>query len=506
VSGPGIVYLVGAGPGDPGLITVRGLDLLRTADVVVHDRLIAPELLAEVRPGAKIVDVGKTTKDQSISQEAINALLVQHAQAGSRVVRLKGGDPYVFGRGFEELDACRRAGIDCIVVSGVTSAVAGPAAAGIPVTHRQFVRSFAVFSAHAAEECAARPLDYGALAKIDTVVVLMGREKLAEVTRSLIAAGRDPATPAACIEQAATRRQRVKTATLATIAAAADRDALRAPIVTVIGEVARLAGDGGMAVQAGLAGKKIAITRPRSAGGPLRRLLSAAGATPISFPMIRVVDPPSTEALDDALRHLDRYQWTVFTSAHGVRFVWRRLAALGLDTRSLGSCRVAAVGPATAHALRRRGVVADLVPQTYAGEALVNAVIATMTSPGRILCPRSDIAPRDLPERLRQKGAVVDEVIAYQTEDAKPSEAALNLVREGVEAIVFCSPSAIRRFVALGLQPGNAAVACIGPTTAAAARESGMRPDVVAQEHTADGLVAALEECFVRGRRGTMQA
>lgn len=234
----GVVYLVGAGPGDPGLLTVRGRDLLGEADVVVHDRLLGQGMLSGVRPDAEIIDVGKEPGCHTAPQEEINALLIDRARRGQRVVRLKGGDPLVFGRGFEEVTACRVAGIECVVVPGVTSAVAAPAAAGIPVTDRRYVRSLAIVTARTARDSPAPPLDYQALAAMDTVVVLMGRAKLPEVTQSLIEAGRDPATPAACIEWATTPRQRVTVGTLGTLAEQADRDGLRAPVVTVIGEVA----------------------------------------------------------------------------------------------------------------------------------------------------------------------------------------------------------------------------------------------------------------------------
>jgi uroporphyrin-III C-methyltransferase len=238
------VHLVGAGPGDPGLITARGLELLRRAHVVVHDRLIGPELLHEVRAGAELVDVGKGAGHAALSQEEINRLLVDRARAGHDVVRLKGGDPFVFGRGSEELSACREAGVRCEVVPGVSSAIAAPAAAGIPVTARGIARSFAVVTAHQAGESGEH--DVAPLAGVDTIVVLMGRSSLPSFTARLIAAGRDPDTPAACIQSATTPAQRVTLATLATIADAAERDGLEAPIVTVIGAVARMAAEGAM--------------------------------------------------------------------------------------------------------------------------------------------------------------------------------------------------------------------------------------------------------------------
>jgi uroporphyrinogen III methyltransferase/synthase len=498
-SSPGVrgtVFLVGAGPGDPGLITVRGRDLLRIADVVVHDRLIGRELLAEASPEAELVDVGKTPGRHRVPQERINEIIVDRARRGWTVVRLKGGDPFVFGRGFEEWTACREAGVDCVVVPGVSSALAAPAAAGIPVTCRGVAGSVAIVTAENAADVGPA-FDATVLARIDTVVVLMGRARLAEITRSLMQAGKDPSTPAACIERATTPRQRVTVATLASIAEAAERDGLCAPIVTVVGEVAAFAAEAAAREGFPLTGKRIVITRPRSASSELERRLCRAGATTIHCPIIKIIYPAANDALDEAVRGIDRYQWVVFSSVHGVVGFFKRLIALGLDARALGVCKVAAVGPATEKKLLRQGIRPDLVPPAYTGDALARALFESSgASPGRMLFPRGDIALRTIPEALRRGGAVVDEVVVYSTVDATPSRATCNLIREGVDAIVFCSPSAVRRFEALGLNAGDATIACIGPTTASAAREMGLEVEVVPDEHTGDGLVAALERYF----------
>ena len=494
--GRGVVYLVGAGPGDPGLMTVRGRDLLRSADVIVYDRLIGRELLAEARGEAELVDVGKVPGRHRVAQEQINEIIIDRACRGLTVVRLKGGDPFVFGRGFEEWTACREAGVECVVVPGVSSALAAPAAAGIPVTCRGVAGSVAIVTAENADETGPA-FDAKALARIDTVVILMGRAKLAEVTRSLMQAGRNPSTPAACIERATTPRQRVAVATLATIAQAAERDGLCAPIVTVVGEVAAYAADATAREQSPLCGKRIVVTRPRSSANELERKLSAAGATTIHCPMIRIVYPASNDALDEAIRKIDRYRWVVFSSVHGVIGFWKRLDFLGLDARALGSCKVAAVGPATAKRLRRQGILPELLPPAYDGDALARSVCESSDSPlGRVLFPCGDIARPTIPEGLRRGGASVDAVVVYATVDATPSEMTRKLIAEGVNAIVFCSPSAVRRFAALGLLAGDAAIACIGPTTASAARSAGLRVDVMAEEHSMSGIVAALERHY----------
>jgi len=492
----GTVFLVGAGPGDPGLITVRGRDLLRIADVVVHDRLIGRELLADSSPEAELVDVGKAPGRHRIPQERINEIIVDRARRGLTVVRLKGGDPFVFGRGFEEWTACREAAVDCVVVPGVSSALAAPAAAGIPVTCRGTAGSVAIVTAETAAD-SGPAFDATSLAGIDTVVILMGRARLAEVTRSLMQAGRNPSTPAACIERATTSRQRVTVATLASIAKAAERDGLSAPIVTVVGEVAAFAADAAAREHLPLSGKRIVITRPRSASNELEQRLSLAGATTIHCPMIKIMYPVSNDALDDAIRGIDRYQWVVSSSVHGVAGFFKRLTALGLDARAIGDCKVAVVGPATAKKLRRQGIRPDLVPPAYTGDALARALCESSSLlRGRVLFACGDLARATIPEVLRHGGAVVDEVVVYSTVDATPRRATCNLIREGVDAVVFCSPSAVRRFAALGLEARDATIACIGPTTAAAAREMGLKVEVVPEEHTGDGLVAALERHF----------
>lgn len=492
----GVVYLVGAGPGDPGLITVRGRDLLRTADVIVYDRLIGRELLASARRDAELIDVGKVPGRHRVPQQQINEIIVDRARRGLTVVRLKGGDPFVFGRGFEEWTACRDAGVECVVVPGVSSALAAPAAAGIPVTCRGVARSVAIVTAENASETGPE-FDAKALARIDTVVILMGRARLAEVTQSLIAAGRDPSTPAACIERATTPRQRVTVATLASIAEAVEREGLCAPIVTIVGEVAACAADAAAREQLPLCGKRIVITRPRSSANDLERMLSAAGAATIQVPMIKIVYPASNDALNEAIRKIDRYQWLVFSSIHGVIGFWKRLEILGLDARTLGSCKVAAVGPATAKRLRRQGILPELLPPAFDGDALARSLIESSDAPlGRVLFPCGDIARPTIPEALRRSGASVDRIVVYETVDATPSPVTRKLIDEGVDAIVFCSPSVVRRFVSLGLSAGDAVIACIGPTTASAARSAGLRVDVMAENYSASGMVATLERYY----------
>lgn len=511
----GIVYLVGAGPGDPGLITVRGLSLVRCADVIVHDRLVGKALLQEARPDAEIVHAGKSRSAHRIGQDDINALLIDRARAGRTVVRLKGGDPFVFGRGFEELSACREAGVDCAVVPGVSSALAAPVAAGIPITSRRMVRSFVVVTGTAASESQAPELNYAALAAIDTIMILMGRERLGEMARSLIYAGRDPDTPAACIENATTPKQRVIAGTLETIADVADRENITAPVVTVIGAVAGEADvreliDVALQDEAqiqitlvhddallSLRGRRIVITRPLSRSSHTLRELKGAGAVAITCPVTRFVNAESTESFDRAIDSISQYDWIAFTSPVAVRFFRRRLSACGKDARSLSGVKIASVGTTTARTLRRRGVEPDIIADGSGAAALVDAIReACGGESARVLFPRSDIARSTLPQRLRDAGFAVDEVIAYRTLSANPGDSVLREIEMGVDAVLFFSPSAAKRFAELGIDTGGKIVGCIGPSTAEAAREVGMNVDVVAREHTSYGLLTALAEHF----------
>lgn len=499
----GTVYLVGAGPGDPGLITVAGLDVLRRADVVACDRLVGRDLLCEVRAEAEMIHVGKAPGRHTKTQEEICSLIVDRARAGKLVVRLKGGDPFVFGRGFEELCACREAGVPCVVIPGVTSAIAAPAAVGIPVTDRRHVRAFAVVSGHAPKDGDPTPINDTALAAMDTVVVLMGRENLADVTLRLIRGGRSPETPVVCIERATTVAQRACRGTLGTIVGVVQRAGLTNPMVAVVGEVAGFATvEQGATEARPLAGRRVLVTRPRTRRDALREGLRAAGAVAISCPLIRFVPPDDHGPLDCTIRGLSVYQWVVFTSREGVRAFWARLCALGGDARWLSPCKVAAVGPATAGALRHRGVVPDLVPARHTADSLANELASRTSKRGRVLLPRSDIAPRALPDRLCALGFSVESVVAYRTLPIDPGSAVRDCLAAGVDAVTFCSPSAVRAFSAGRLEAGSAVVACIGPPTAEAARTAGLTPTVVAEEHTAAGLVAALHAYF-RGHRGS---
>ncbi|MBI4337903.1 MAG: uroporphyrinogen-III C-methyltransferase [Chloroflexi bacterium] len=494
---PGKVYLVGAGPGDPGLITVKGLRLLERAEAVVYDRLVGSRLLEHAPAKAHLVDVGKERGARRMSQEEINTLLVRLAREGKRVVRLKGGDPFLFGRGGEEAESLAAAGIPFEVVPGVTSALAVPAYAGIPVTHRGVAASLAIVTGSEDPAKVSSQVDWGALAKADTLVVLMGMETLPQVTKALVEAGRPVDTPAALIEWGTLPRQRTVTGTLADIAQRAQAQGIRPPTITVVGNVVRLRERLRWFDNLPLLGKRVLVTRTRQQAGVLAEMLAQQGAWPVEVPAIAIEPLKDLAPLDAALGRLSEYTWAVFTSANAVDLLFGRLRALGRDARSLGGTRVAAIGPGTARALDQHGIVADLTPGEAVSEGLAEALAPSVESGQRVLLPRALEGRPTLPEALRRLGAMVDEVPLYRTvcpEDTP--QQVRQALEEGIDAVTFTSSSTVRHLVD-ALQ-GNVAllsratVACIGPITAQTAKELGLSVTLVAQEHTVEGLVQAL--------------
>jgi uroporphyrinogen III methyltransferase/synthase len=477
------VYLVGAGPGDPGLLTRRGEELLRTADVVVYDRL-APAALLQLAPsGARLVDVGKGPGDATMSQDEINALLVEHGRTGQHVVRLKGGDPFVFGRGGEEAEACMAAGVPFEVVPGITSAIAAAAYAGIPVTHRRVSTSFTVVTGHEDPTKDGSDTRWDALAQSGgTLVVLMGAGRIEEIAKALIAGGRPASTPVAAVRFGTRAEQETLRATLGTIADAG----VRAPSAIVIGDVAAL--DYAWFERRPLFGRTVVVTRAREQASELGARLGALGAVVVELPAIRCVPK------DFALPDLTRFAWIVFTSANGVdAFFDRGLVPAGLDARALGGLSVAAIGPGTAKALARRGLRADLVPERFVAESLLDAFPA---GPGRVLIARAEVARDVLPAGLAAKGYDVDVLAVYRTEPVPPDPEVVERIRRGgVDAITFTSSSTVDNFCdVIGSVPesGQPHVVSIGPVTSASARARGLRVDAEADPHTIDGLIDAL--------------
>jgi uroporphyrinogen III methyltransferase / synthase len=500
----GSVALVGAGPGDPGLITVRGHALLRSADVVVHDRLVAPDLLRSARPDAELVNVGKRPRDRIATQQEINELLVARALAGKTVVRLKGGDPYLFGRGGEEALALAQAGIPFEVVPGVTSAFAVPAAAGIPVTHRGLASSVAVATAHDASATAA--IDWEAMARADTAVFLMGIERITEVVARLLEAGAAPDTPAAVVQSGTLPSMRTVRAPLRAIADAATRANLQAPAVIVVGPTVQLRDHLGGWDTRLLSGVRVLVTRTREQAGELTAILRELGASVTEAPAIAIKPARSTAALDEAVANLrdGAFAWVVLTSVNGVRALASRLRAAGLDARALASARIAAVGPGTADALGQMGITADLVPASFTTEAIGQAF---PSGSGVVLLWRADLVEPGLEDAIQAKGWTTRRVEAYRltgTSKIDPDIKA-DILGGGFDVLTFASGGTVRAFMKLlgDAHVGPAKVVCIGPVTAKAAEEAGLKVAAVANPHTIPGLAAAVAEAVTTQARST---
>ena len=476
------VYLVGAGPGDPGLLTVRGAEVLARADVVVHDRLARASLLDLAPPGAERVDVGKRPGGP-VDQSAINDLLVARGGAGQEVVRLKGGDPFVFGRGGEEAIALLDAGIPFEVVPGVSAAVAAPAYAGVPVTHRGLSTSFTVLTGHS-RHGADRPTDWEALGRAGgTIVVLMGVAHRADFVPRLMAGGLAPDTPVVAVRWGTRPDQR----TVRTVLARLPDIELEAPVTIVVGQVAGL--DLGWFERRPLFGRTVVVTRARHQAPELVRRLEAAGAEVLVVPTIAVAGPADGgAALDRAVAHLRSYAWVVFTSTNAVD----RFLPLVRDARAFGSARIAAIGRGTAEALARWRVVADLVPARAVAEGLLEVFPDPPAAGGAVLLPRAAVAREALPEGLRARGWDVEVVEAYRTQPVVPPRSVLARA-EAADAVAFASASSLNSFVAAaGVRSVPPVVVCIGPVTADAARRAGVPVTAVAGRATLDALVDAL--------------
>lgn len=512
--GSGFVSLVGAGPGDPRLITVGAVARLAEADVVVYDRLANPELLHHAHAAAERIYVGKTPDRHTLTQEQINALLVEKARAGKRVVRLKGGDPFVFGRGGEEAAALRDAGIPYDIVPGVTSAVAAPAYAGIPVTHRGVASSFAVITGHEEPSKPETAIDWAGVAHgADTLIFLMGVGSLPEIARRLVEHGRAPTTPVAVIEWGTLPRQRVVSGTLASIADDVRAAGIGAPAVTVVGEVARLRERLRWYDARPLWGKRILVTRTREQASELARALAGLGADVIELPSLEIVETAEPGAVASAIDLLrtSGYGWVAFTSANAVRIFLRRLREAGFDTRAFSRARIAALGPGTAAALEREGLRADIVAGEYTGDGLADAFSRLVLRGQRVLLPRAEGAREALVRRLEAAGAVVDELFLYRAAipNAPDADALARLREGGIDIATFASSSSVRNLIEM--LGGDSAplrrvrIAVIGPITADAVRAAGLTVDLMPAEHTIPALVTAITERYgTRDRaRGT---
>ncbi len=491
---PGVVYLVGAGPGDPGLMTLRAADLLADADTVLYDRLIPSSALARARPDAELVYVGKEPGSAQLPQEEIERLMIDRARAGRVVVRLKGGDPFVFGRGGEEAEALAGAGVEFEVVPGVTAGVAAPAYAGIPVTHRDEASAVAFVTGHEDPAKDGSALDWNALAAFPgTLVLYMGLKRLPEIAEHLIAAGRDGGEPAAAVERGTTPAQRTVTATLAELPAAAADAGIGPPAVILTGAVAARRETIGWLERRPLHGRTVVVTRARAQASGLAATLAALGSEVVELPAIRIVPRIDAPEVREAARSIHAYALVCLTSPNGARLLFEALDAAGRDARALANATIAAIGPSTAAELADHGIRADIVPERSIAEALVEA-LGKLELEGRpVLVARAAEARDVLPEALRERGAEVDVVALYETVAEDPDPEAIEAALDA-DYVTFTSSSTVRNFVAAlgGRAPQQARVVTIGPVTTQSARDAGFHVHVEAERHDVDGLVEAL--------------
>ena len=501
----GIVYLIGAGPGSPDLITVKGKECLQEADVVVYDYLASESLLSLAGEDAETIYAGKKSGRHSMSQEEINNLLIEKAKEGLTVARLKGGDPFIFGRGGEEAMELSRAGITFEIVPGVTSAVAVPAYAGIPLTHRGYSSTVCFITGHEDPTREESNINWSALSESSgTLVFLMGIGNLEKIARKLIESGRPSDSPVVVIGNGTMPNQRTITGTLANISKKVKDADLTPPGVIVVGDVVNLRGHLNWFESRPLFGKRILVTRPEDQATGFIMALSGLGAECLLFPTIEIIPPESWGELDRAIEGLSRYDWILFTSVNGVAYFFARLDVAKKDTRHLNGIKIGAIGPKTAAALMDRGINPDLIPDTYRAEEMVEALKGYPLNGKRVLLPRPAIARDLIPKSLKSLGALVDEVEAYQTVQPEYSQDQLDrLFKKGkIDMITFTSPSGVTNVLALlegkpiYEEISKVGVACIGPVTAQRAKEVGLKVVVAPDEYTAEALARAIAEFY----------
>jgi len=505
---PGKVYLVGAGPGDPELITARGLRRLREADLVLYDALVHPDQLTATKPNAELIFVGKRAGRVSERQTQINTRLVEAARSGKTVVRLKGGDPYLFGRGSEEAELLAHEGIPFEVVPGVPSPLAATAYAGLSLTHRELASSVGYVTATESVEKDRTAHDWSKLATAtQTLVIFMGMRKLESLMKLLIEHGRPADTPAAVVQWASLPKQRTVVGTVEDIHARASEAGLQLPAITIVGEVVRLRESLRWFDTKALFGKRVLITRAVQQTDSLTQLLRDEGAQPVLAPTIRLEPPVDLGPLRDAATHLDCYDWILFTSSNTVDAVFTEINRAGLDARAMANAKVCAIGSKTRDALARYGVHADLVPEDARAEGIVEALRPKLTKRTRILLPRAEVGREVLPESLRTAGAEVDVVAAYRTLPPEPRdiERIRSLVDPGeVDAALFTSSSTVQNLVdVLGEEAGERLAAIdlfsIGPVTTRAAETLGLKVKATSPEQTIESLVATLRTYYGNG-------
>lgn len=499
----GKVYLIGAGPGDPGLLGLKAKECLETADAVVYDRLADPRIIEFCRKDAEMIYVGKASANHTMRQPDINKLLVKLAAEGKTVARLKGGDPFVFGRGGEEAIELLEAGLPFEFVPGVTSAIAVAEYAGIPVTHRHVATSFAVITGHEDPTKGESTINWKGLATaVDTLVFLMGVENIERISSQLIANGRSADCPAAVIRWGTRPEQRTLITTVGKAAADVKATGMKPPAIFLVGEVVKLREQLQWFDNKPLFGKTVVVTRARAQASALTKKLEAQGARVLEVPAIKIVPPADFAPLDKAITEINTYKWLILTSVNGVEYFFDRLLAAGKDARALCGVKIAAIGSATAEALKGYGITADLIPSAYKAEELADALAEDTKAGDKLLLARAKVARNVLPERLRALGAQVDVVTAYETvADCQNKEELLEALESGEASLVtFTSSSTVTNLLeVLGDKKdllNKVALAAIGPVTAETLEKNGLKPAVSAVEYTIDGLMTAIEEYY----------
>lgn len=497
----GKVYLIGAGPGDIKLITVKGLECIQKADVIVYDRLANPRLLSYRRPDAELIYVGKSPDRHTLTQDEINKVLVEEGLKGKVVARLKGGDPYVFGRGGEEGEELRKAGVPFEEVPGITSAISVPAYAGIPITHRDFTASFTVVTGHEEPGKETSNVNWPRLAQDPgTLVFLMGVGNLPQIVENLVKHGKDDQTPIALIRWGTRPEQRVVTGVLSNIVEVVEKAGIKSPAIIIIGQVVTLRDTLRWFEDKPLFGKRVLVTRSREQASVLSEKLENLGAEAWEYPTIKIQEPDDLAALDNAVAHAGDYSWIIFTSVNGVKAFFQRLKAQKLDIRTLKDAKICAIGPKTAEALEERGLLVDVMPEVFRAEAVIEALKDRIQTGDKVLLPRADLARQVLVDSLQQLGADVHEVIAYQTvlADETDTQLLLEKLQAGeIHVVTFTSSSTVTNFLKLigdhrDLLQGIT-MACIGPVTAETAEKNGLKVDICAEQYTIDGLVEAIQ-------------
>ncbi|MGP8154334.1 MAG: uroporphyrinogen-III C-methyltransferase [Smithella sp.] len=498
----GKVYIIGAGPGDAGLITLKGIECLGIAEVVIYDYLVNKDLLKYARDDASFIYAGKQGGAHTLSQWQINDLLVKEAKAGNTVARLKGGDPFIFGRGGEEAEKLAASDILFEVVPGITSAIAVPAYAGIPLTHRGLTSTVAFVTGHEDPTKEKSDIDWSALASIGTLVFLMGVKNIEKIAKELTDNGKPSKTPAALIRWGTTTRQEILTSTLANISMLAKELKFAPPAILVVGKVVDLRETLNWFDVKPLFGKNIVITRPEKQADDLAQLLIKEGANPIHFPTIKIVPPPDWRCLDNAIKKMEDYDWLIFTSANGVSFFFERLFAKAKDIRNLKGIKICCIGPATEQQVQSKGIRVDLIPEKFISEGILESFSGINLRGKKILIARAAKAREVLPEGLKKLGAQVDVVTAYVTVNSGKKKSDLKaLFKENqVDVITFTSSSIVNNFVKIMGRnfslPKGVKIACIGPVTAAAAKKVGLSVHIHQEEYTMEGLVQALIDYF----------